>query len=255
MKTQYNYISNNTIGINWLKQGWGIFKNNPITWLFIIIATVIIIGLLNNFTIGRFIGVVVTPLLFGGIYMTLDKSHQGQDIGFMGLFSAFKTDHARKQLFIIGLMGLTIIALIFIFKNMPGSNLPVFSGKEHSISYRELGSLGSILSALVSYIWAIALSLSVPLVCLQKLPAIVALKLSIKAVFANIKPLTIYFLMVIVLIIIVIIPFGLGLFIAMPVIFYANYALYDSLFNTNTQDRTSLDKTTLDKTLQDYKKR
>ncbi len=169
MKIQYNYINNNTIGIHWLKQGWVIFKNNPFTWLFIIIATVVIVGLLNSFTIGGFIGVVITPLLFGGIYLTLHKSHQGQDIGFMGLFSALNTDHPRKQLFIIGLMGIAIIVLILVFKNMPGSNLTVFSGKEHSISYRERGSLGSILSALVSYIWAIALSLSVLLVCLRKL--------------------------------------------------------------------------------------
>ncbi len=255
MKTHYNYITNNTIGIDWLKQGWDIFKNNAITWLLIMLATIVIVGLFNYFPVGRFIGVIITPILFGGIYLTLDKFHKGQNIVFMGLFSALKTEHTRKQVFIIGLMGIAIIALTYIFKNMPGSNLQIFLGNHYSSGFRQYGSLDEVLSVLISYVWAIALSLSVPLVCLQNLPAIDALKLSLKTVIANIKPLVVYSLMVVVLIIVAIIPVVLGLFVAMPVIFCANYAVYDSLFNDISQNANTENESTLEKkTLEDYRK-
>ena len=230
MKTNYNKISNNTIGKQWLKQGWEIFKSNPWIWLGIIIATAIMVGILNRFgIIGRLAASIVTPVFAGGIFLTLEKNNRGEPIEFMDLFSAFKTDNEKVQLLILGAIGIGVVIINMLVWKLFG---PRYSARS-LLSIGSYLSFAMILNLVINATWAMAMSFSVPLIVLRKLNAIEALKLSIQAVLANIVPMLVYFLMLFAVMIIAMIPFGLGMLIAMPVIFCANYAVFSSIFNNS----------------------
>lgn len=227
MTIKHTKLTNSTIGSDWLKAGWEIFKSNPWIWLGIIIVMAIMLGLLNRFGIvGQLAASIITPVFAGGVFLTLDKNNRGEPIEFMGLFSAFKTDNEKIQLLILGAIG---IAVLFI-------NVLVWKwfGPRHStynlLSISTYLSFAMILSMLISVIWAMALSFSVPLIVLHKLDVITALKTSLKAALANIVPMLVYFLMIFALMVVAIIPLGLGMLIVMPVVFCANYAVFKSIF-------------------------
>lgn len=227
MNIKHTKLNNNTIGSDWLKAGWEIFKSNPWIWLGIIIAMAIMVSILNRFGIaGQLASSIITPVFAGGIFLTLDKNNRGEPIKFMGLFSAFKTDNEKVQLLILGAIGIAVVIInILVWK--------LFGPRYSAQSLMSIGSYFSfamILSMLISAIWAMAMSFCVPLIVLRKLDAISSLKTSFKAALANIIPMLVYFLMIFGVMLVAIIPFGLGMLIAMPVIFCANYAVFKSIF-------------------------
>jgi uncharacterized membrane protein len=248
MGINYNKISDLKIGINWLKSGWGMFKNNPITWIAILLTIIVTLGLLNNFFIGKFIAMLVAPFFAGGVYLTLEKSNQGNNISYLGLFSALKSSDFKKQLLLLGFIGTAVVVLDYIFHNFS-----LFTYQMHNIDSRShvsldsTFSLGGLLSWFTNVIWGIALSFTVPLVVLRQSQSLAALKISIAAVFHNVPSLVVYYIMLMILIFISIIPVGLGMFISLPVIFCASYFVFSDIFTGNTIHNITK------KTLEDYK--
>ena len=248
----YNKITDIKIGINWLKSGWSIFKYNPITWIAILLTVVITMGLLNNllnnFLIGKFIAMIVAPFFAGGVYLTLDKSNQGTGISYLSLFSAFKSPDFKKQLLLLGFIGTAVVILDYIFHNFS-----FFTYQMHQVDSRSHASfdntftLGGFLSWVTNTLWGIALSFCVPLVVLRHAQTIPALKISVMAVLHNVAPLFIYYFMLMILIFVSIIPFGLGLFISLPVIFCTSYFVFAAIFTESGIQYHP------EKTLEDYK--
>ncbi len=248
MTTHYNKIKDIKSGIYWLKSGWGIFKYNPITWIAILLTIIVTLGLLNNFLIGKFIAMIVAPFLVGGVYLTLDKSNQGNSISYLGLFSALKSNDFKKQLLVLGIIGMGVVALDYIFHHFS-----LFTHQMRRINKEIHGhpyvtyTLGGVLSRIINTLWGIALSFSIPLVVLRKAKTLTALKISITAFLHNFMPLFVYYIMLIILIFISIIPFGLGLFISLPVIFCSSYFVFTAIFKQCTIQNNS------EKILEDYK--
>ncbi len=244
----YQIITDFKIGINWLKSGWVVFKYNPLTWIATLLTIIVCLGLLNNFFIGKFIAMIVAPYFAGGVYLNLHQSNQGNNISFLGLFSALNSDY-NKQLLLLGVMGTVVVLLDYAFHHFS-----FFTQQMQHIDSRTQRSLdssfslGGALSWLIHTMWGIALSFCVPLVVLRHAKTLPALKLSIVAVLHNIPALLVYYIMVMILLFISIIPVGLGLFISLPVIFCASYFVFSAIFTDENN------QTTTEKTLEDYKK-
>jgi uncharacterized membrane protein len=86
----------------------------------------------------------------------------------------------------------------------------------------------------------VALGLSIPLmmaawfapllVAFKDMPAVAAMKLSFLACIKNIIPLQLYTITMVVLAVIAAMPYGLGFFLLVPVLFASLYASYEDIF-------------------------
>ena len=248
---QHNRVPNIFYAKNWLLKGWGIFKKSPITWsLMVLIFTIFYIVGMNSL-IGKALAAFLTPVFAGGIYMAAYKSDNGEPIAIENLFSMFKDTQKLKQLMIIGAIGVAIVGLTYIAQNMVGSDYEMRykSGNDTTFSENRTTTLGSTLSSIITWGWGLASLFSIPLVAIKNQMAIESLKNSFSASLINLMPLFVFYGFGILLMIVGAIPFGLGLLVALPVLFCASYFAFKTVYlEANDQTLTSTPNVALNET-------
>ncbi len=222
--------------IDWFKQGWNIFKNDPLQWILILIVLFVSSLIFNLIPfVGSFIYMLISPALIAGIFLATEKSANGEKIAVGDLFSVLTDASRRNSFFILG--GLTILfnllILVLLFLPMMGA-----AGVSHMADSPDMmpmaavgagfGSLILILPLVIAYLMAMVYA--IPLILFAKQDIKKALSLSLKASVSNILPMFIASIIYFILAIIAVIPMGLGLLILFPVTFGAIYASYKDIF-------------------------
>lgn len=206
-------------GMDWIKESWRIFKLNPWLWVLSILvyfAVVFVISLVPVLNIAtNFINVFFVA---GMAYIAycLDME-EGASIG--DLFIAFSQNPMGQiKLVLWPLAPIVILGIIAAIVFVP------------MISYLSNNNTMFVLFALLMALAVIplimALYLSPILVLFHEMPALDALKLSLKACLANILPMFIFGLVLSLISFVAMIPLGLGLFVTMPMGFIAMYVIY-----------------------------
>lgn len=213
----------------WLLDGWGIYKRAPITWTFMILLFSIAYIVAMNSLPGKAIAALLVPVFLGGIYVAAFKADNGEPISMEALFSMFKDSQKLKQLLTIGGIGVAVVASTYLVENMAGSDYAMATGRRNSINYRET-TLGETLSQLVFWAWSLATLFSIPLVAITNQGAIESIKNSIFAALFNLIPLFLFSFCAILLTILSAIPFGLGLFVVVPILFCATYFIFKTVY-------------------------
>ena len=229
---------------NWLISGWKLFKKKPITWVFMVLIFDIFIIVGNNFLIGRFIMALLFPVLAGGIFIALDKASRDEPIGLENLFSVFKNKPILKQLLTVGLISVAVVTLTLALQYLTGTEYTLkldSSETETTGAVYEKVSEGSIFTSIVSLVWWSALLFAIPLIAINKEPAIPALKHSFYGILINFIPFLVFFGVIILLTIVSILPVGLGLLVLIPVLFGATYFAFKEIYvEAETQDVSEL---------------
>ena len=224
-------------GSDWIGDGWRLFAKAKLMWvIFVFLFVLIHIVLAFVPVLGTLAANVLTPVLAGGVYLGCRSLETGGELELEHLFAGFRRHFV--DLVVIGvayLLGGLVILLVFgMFAGM-SILTAMFAGNESDVlTAITAASLPLLLGVLV------ATALSVPLmaaywfapmlVMLNDVRPVEAMKASLVACFRNFLPFLVYGILMLLLAIVAMIPFGLGLFVWVPVLVGSMYASYRGIF-------------------------
>ncbi len=224
-------------GAEWFTCGWNLFKQDFGTW-FIMFLLFVGIAIVLSFIpfIGTLALSVITPALIAGFMFSASQIDQGNDIEIAHLFQGFKDKSRMNNLLTLG--GLYLVAqilLAIILFALVGSNAMMSTGETGDIDPQTMmtGSMmiSMLLVLLVALIIAMAFIYATPLVMLDNMKPVAAVKASFSACLQNILPLLVFGIVYLLLAIIAAIPIFLGFLILLPVSILAMYCSYKSIFH------------------------
>ncbi|WP_018152604.1 BPSS1780 family membrane protein [Leeia oryzae] len=233
--------------INWLTEGWQLFKQAPAIWIANLIIFMVVIMVCSLIPL---LGMVIQPIaiviLTGGFMLGAKALDDGEALTVNHLFGGLQ-QHA-SPLVIVGLvqLGLTVammIAMMILFaiilggSMMSGGMSSAFSGGAPYMFHAMFaGAFGfgmiliMLLSMIVGFMIYSAVLFAPALVVLQNMEPIEALKASLSGVWKNVLTFIVMGILSTILIIIGSIPFGLGLLVVFPILFAAIYTSYKDIY-------------------------
>lgn len=218
-------------GLAWIKEGFGIFKNNAGLWIaMMIVYMVLFIGISIIPIIGSIGAIILGPLFTGGLMVAARNSENGS-MEFGDLFAGFK-DHFGS-LAAVGFIyfGLVLIPMIVMF----GVGFGGLLGGDMATEGPDMASMtpffvaGGVFMIILLPVM-MGLIFSPPLIIFHDMGAWSAYKKSMGAFMKNILPFIVFFIISMVLGILALIPFGLGFLVVSPLIFCAMYCAYKAIF-------------------------
>ncbi len=229
-------------GLAWIGTGWNIFTQSPIAWIvcaIIIFVVLFVLGLIP--ILGGLISSILIMVLAGGLMLGCQAQYAGRPLEIGDLFAGFK-DKAGP-LIILGLLyvastvALFVVAgiLFAIFIGSTGLFGALLSGNQEALGPMMAGSVMALLViSLVMLLMLVpivmAFLFSPALVSLQNVSPVAAVSMSFFACLKNIVPVVLFFIVGFVILFIAVIPFGLGLLVAVPLMYGAIHAAYRDIF-------------------------
>lgn len=226
------HVREGAAGGRWLSEAWRLFSASPGLWIgFIFIIFAISVGVQ---ILGPFGGVaqsLLLPILSGGIMLGCDRVYRGGELQFDDLFAAFKEPHL-VPLLILGAIYLVASIIIVVIALVPffGTFFLLFDNQ--SIGSTELLMVllalcvfGLLLLPLMAASW-----MAGPLVVINRVPPLEALKLSLFGCFKNWLPFLIYGLILLPLALAATLPLMLGWLVLAPVLMASAYASYRDIY-------------------------
>lgn len=216
-------------GFQWWAEGWQFFLREPAMWL-IITAIAIAGGLFISMLpfVGTIVSTLCAPVVIGGLLYGCSEMEAGRRLSLDHL--AYGFSHRTQDLVLLGafylLFGLVVTLLVFLIMGT-GFVTAITSGGVPGVQI-------AIGSAMLAFIVLLLLSLPVfmaswfapALVVLRGMSAGEALKLSLRASWANMLPFTVFGLVMMGLWLLVAMTFGLGMLVFCPVMLGAMYVSY-----------------------------
>lgn len=227
-------------GMEWLKQGWQLFKGWPIPWMGMTAAAFLAIFAVSMVPVaGRWAVEMLSPLLVAGYMLAAEASERGEPVTFFYLGAGARR-HARPLL-ILGAVYLVVGLLIGKVMQMLGGNSlqdlvqmaqnPTAQSPE---AYRAVldQSMTAVLVGLLLYTpLLMATWFSPALVVFKEFSPANALWWSLWTCFANWRPILLYSMaMSVIALLAMLIPFGLGLLVFLPWAMTSTYSAFCQLF-------------------------
>jgi hypothetical protein len=213
--------------MEWLKQGWQLFKLWPIPWMGMTAAAFLaIFGISMVPRLGGLVVEILSPLLVAGYMYAARAAENGEPVTFIHLGAGFQKQHLRPLL-ILGAIYLGAGLLIgLVMQRLGGSSLQEMMRLAHdptSMSPEATQqvlhqSLPAVLVGLLLYTPLLMATWFAPaLVAFKEFSSVNALWWSLWTCFTNWRPILLYSLVMgAVGGLAMIIPFGLGLLIFLP---------------------------------------
>lgn len=220
-------------GVAWLKEGFALFRARPAAWIGISVGWLaitlalamipIVGGVLTNF---------LQPAFFAGVMIAARKQLGGEGIDVPELFSGFRRN--LRQLVQIG--AILLLGELAVFALMALLGLPLFGEGTAGMSAPEF------LAALQEKSWILLLGLVLTaalkgafwfapgLLAFNDLSTSAAIRWSAYAALSNPGVMVAYGLALTAMVFLALLPWGLGLFVAVPVMLASNYIGYRDIF-------------------------
>ncbi|MCB1590085.1 MAG: hypothetical protein KDI56_14350 [Xanthomonadales bacterium] len=222
-------------GINWISDAWKLFTANPGMWIVFLIL-LFGISLVVQFIplIGGLAQGLLMPILVGGIMMGCDSLRRGGSLEFDHLFAAFKT-HAGPLLVVGAIYVVASVVIMIIalapFLGMVGLSIMTGGGAEQ-IDPAQLGGffIGILVAMLLLVPVMAAYWFAVPLVALNNVPPLEAMKLSFFGCLKNWLAFLIYGLVAMVIAFAASLPLMLGWLVAGPLFMATIYTGYRDIY-------------------------
>jgi hypothetical protein len=225
-------------GAAWIADGWRLFRKATLMWIiFLVLFCLLHLALGIVPYAGNLLGSLLSPILLGGIALGCRSLETGGEFEMEHLLAGFRRN--TGYLFAIGVVyalgELTLLGVMGLFAGFP-LVFSVLSGDAEAMmrAVNEADLLMVALGALV------ALALAVPLLAafwfaptlamLHGMPALQAMKASLRACLRNILPMLVYGLLMGVLLVVALVPLALGLLAWLPVMVATSYTSYRSIF-------------------------
>ena len=224
-------------GASWIGEGWKLFTRAPLMWL-ITMVVLLVVAIVLNFVpiLGGLVFQVLQVVVWGGLIGACRSLETGGEFEIEHVFAGFTRRFgglaAVGALFLLG--GLLIMLAYFALAGFSVLGAAL-SGDQDAVRNALLASIGMMLvGGLVALLLVVPLIAAVwfapALVYMHDVGPVAAMKASCGASFRNFLPFLVYGLIMTVLAIIAVIPFGLGLFVYVPLTITSAYASYRDIF-------------------------
>ncbi|MBE9608103.1 BPSS1780 family membrane protein [Chitinilyticum piscinae] len=226
---------------DWIGSGWATFKEAPGMWVLLTLVywVVLIVAAFIPF-VGSFIQYLGMPVLLGGIYLGCQALDNGEELTINHLFAGFQDKFG--QLVVVGaiymgimmLIGIVLVIVMLVGFGAAGLS-GLFSGND-AAALSALAGMGGlvIVGAIILFPIIVLLTLvfyiAPALVVLHDQTGLDALKSTWRGCIQNLGKLVVFALLMLVIFVLAVIPCGLGLLVAAPVIFAAQYWMYRDIF-------------------------
>ncbi len=224
-------------GMHWYTCGWQLFRRVPIIW----VAILLVLALINVIlmfvpVIGQLTLMLVSPVFLGGLYRGAKTVDDNGRLHVKTLFAGFSDRSKTSSLLILGAMMLAAtIVLTLIATSLIGGSLTTGHISGSDVVTKISAGIGTFFGVLVLLLLEgsiiMVLFYAVPLVMLDQLTPIEAVKLSANACLINMLPFLLFGVIYLVLAFLAAIPFFLGYLVLMPVSLCAAYCSYKSIFH------------------------
>ncbi|MDW7647110.1 MAG: BPSS1780 family membrane protein [Nitrosomonadaceae bacterium] len=233
-------------GWQWIVNGLYLFFKAPLAWVLLCFVLLLIAATLALIPmVGQFFFTLLSPLFLAGLMIGCRALERGEKLEIAYLFAGFR----KNPVPLITVGGIYLVGQVLILGvaiMLGGGTLMELLINGKRVDENELrGVMSGGLTALM-----VALGLSIPLmmaawfapllVAFKDMPAVAAMKLSFLACIKNIIPLQLYTITMVVLAVIAAMPYGLGFFLLVPVLFASLYASYEDIFVETVEPTSSV---------------
>lgn len=225
-------------GLDWLKEAWAIFMARPLLWVGFGLFYVALSFIMGLIPVLNLLWMFLNVYLVAGVAYMAYQIDVDEDVGFGDLFVGFQ--HNGMRLLWLSVLSILLSILMIIVMILVLAVLIVIiagAGMQDVMA-------GNISPLMIALIVLTALACMLPmymmlmyspiLILLHDMPAFEAMKLSFKACLRNILPFIVYGLLMLILVFLAGITLGLGLLVAVPVIYISFYISYKQTL-TNAQ--------------------
>jgi hypothetical protein len=220
-------------GAAWLKEGFALFRARPAAWLGMSIGWLAItLGLAMVPIVGGVLANFLQPVFFAGFMVAGRKQLGGDGVDVPDLFSGFRRN--LRQLVQIG--AILLLGELAVFALMGLLGLPLFGEGSADMTVQEF------LAALQEKSWILLVGLVLTaalkgafwfapgLLAFNDLSTSAAIRWSAYAALSNFGTMLVYGVALTAMVFVALLPWGLGLFIAVPVMLASNYVGYREIF-------------------------
>lgn len=237
-ETESSFIPNGrTVGIgrgaNWLGTGWEMFRQSAGTWIGLIVIWVVLIMISSLIPLVNLFNMILGTLLAGGLMIACHNQRREGSLNIGDLFAGFSEHFV--PLLVLGLLGMVayFIAAIPMIVVMGGAFFALLTGASNGINPAMLGIpllLGLLLFLALLIPVMAAMWFAPALVVISKCSPVEALKRSFFGCLRNFLPFLLWGLLIMVLLILGAIPLGLGLLVAVPMLWASTYAAFRDIY-------------------------
>ncbi len=230
-------------GAAWWSEGWRVFMAAPLLWVGMIVVAFLIFAALNFVPIiGQIAGMLLWPVLYGGLLLGCHALANGRPLAFAHLFAGFNEGRALPLIILGVLYGvasfvvLMIVMFIAIGSLGFGGIMGLLAGDPTAMSQAVATGMGvgTLVAMLVGVACGILLMMAwwfaPALVAINRADAVAAITAGFGAARQNFGAILVALLLFIVFAIIASIPFGLGWLVLGPVAVGAFYASWREVF-------------------------
>jgi hypothetical protein len=224
-------------GLDWIIEGFALFRRNPLIWI-VLFSAYLLIGMVLSMIplLGPIVLNLLAPVFVAGFMVGCRVLEQGGELEISHLFAGFR--HHAAHLVTIGgiyLAGIIIIAGIMFAGTDQAALQAMLSGKRMTPQETQaiLGE-GFVLTSLFCLLLLVPLIMGYwfapVLAAFHGVPGFAAMRQSFFACLRNIGPFLVYGVVSMILLVIAAIPFGLGLLIMIPTMLASLYVSYKDVF-------------------------
>lgn len=226
-------------GLDWITEGFALFRKNPLIWIVIFILSFAILMVLSLIPlVGSIATMLLQPVLLAGMLLGCAALDKGEELRIEHLFDGFR--QSTNPLLLVGLYtGLGYLAIGLASALVIGGGAISVGILGEVADNPDLASGAALLGALL--VGLVASLLAVPvvmaswfapsLVLFEGLAPLDALKASFSACLKNWLPFLVYGLAAFLLMFVALIPAGLGLLVLGPTMIGSVYAGYRDIFD------------------------
>ncbi|MBK1702307.1 BPSS1780 family membrane protein [Thiococcus pfennigii] len=229
-------------GWDWIVRGFWHFKRDPWPWIgavLLLYVLTIAVGLVP--LVGGIASTLLGPMFTGGLMIGAQDQERGEPLRLEHLFAGLYERAGQLALIgVIYLVGGLVIALIVGLLMSGSLFVTAASLPPGTVAGADPGQVlpmitpALLLPLLVAMLLAIplamALFLAPPLVAIDGMKAVAAMRLSFRGCLKNILPLLLYGLIATALLVIGSLPLLLGLLVVMPILMASLYAAYRDIY-------------------------
>lgn len=222
-------------GVRWIGAAWEMFKQNPGTWILLMLVFFVLYFVVAIIPIVNFLVMLLMPVIMGGMAIACENQRNTGVVKIGDLFAGFQRNTGSLVLVGVIAMGAVIVIMLVLgtFVGI-GTFMTLAAGGDARAMMTGAGLGTLLLVGLLAFVAMMlvyaAIWFAPALVVLHDVKPVEAMKQSFTGSLKNILPGIVYFLVFLVLAIIATIPFGLGWLVLAPIAWIAVYTCYRDIF-------------------------
>lgn len=216
---------------DWIRDAWGQFKRAPLEWGLVLMACLVLNLVLSFIPAGPILSTLVQPMLIGAIMLGCHAgSRQAQGLDIKAMKTVLESPHSGNLL-LLGLLSLVGVVIAVIPLALLLSYALAGQAGAAASEPSLLLPFGLLICLLPSLLLFAALWYAPALVVVSGCKPVAALQASARACWRNPLALLLYGLWILGLSALVLFTFGLGLVIALPLVFASLFASFEDIFD------------------------